>query len=70
MKERHTTLPVVSLPLSSQALICSSFIPYFCGLIPPSFRGVVSLFLYCVCMAPACTMLGSGIQTQGLVSQL
>nr|KAF6277545.1 patatin like phospholipase domain containing 3 [Pipistrellus kuhlii] len=22
------------------ALICSSFIPYFCGLIPPSFRGV------------------------------
>lgn len=26
-----------------QALICSSFVPIYCGLIPPSFRGVVSL---------------------------
>ncbi|XP_015426789.1 PREDICTED: patatin-like phospholipase domain-containing protein 3, partial [Myotis davidii] len=26
--------------LSSQALICSSFIPFFFGLIPPTFRGV------------------------------
>lgn len=25
-----------------QALICSSFVPIYCGLIPPSFRGVVS----------------------------
>lgn len=28
-----------------QALICSSFVPIYCGLIPPSFRGVVSLLL-------------------------
>lgn len=27
--------------LLSQALICSCFIPIYCGLIPPSFRGVV-----------------------------
>lgn len=26
-----------------QALICSSFVPIYCGLIPPSFRGVVSI---------------------------
>ncbi|EPQ04230.1 Patatin-like phospholipase domain-containing protein 3 [Myotis brandtii] len=30
------------------ALICSSFIPFFFGLIPPTFRGVVSLLLNCV----------------------
>lgn len=29
--------------LCLQALICSCFIPIYCGLIPPSFRGVVGL---------------------------
>lgn len=38
---------------SSQALVCSSFIPGFFGLIPPTFRGVVSLLWYPVCIAPA-----------------
>lgn len=33
--------------MSSQALLCSSFIPFFSGIIPPSFRGVVSLLLNC-----------------------
>lgn len=34
--------------LSPQALSCSSFVPFFSGLIPPSFRGVVSPLLNCV----------------------
>ena len=31
--------------LSSQALCCSSYVPFICGWIPPSFRGVVSPLL-------------------------
>lgn len=34
---------IVCLSLYSQALICSCFIPIYCGLIPPAFRGVVSV---------------------------
>lgn len=29
--------------LSPQAVLCSCFIPFYCGLIPPAFRGVVSV---------------------------
>lgn len=28
--------------LSIQALYCSCFVPVYCGLIPPTYRGVVS----------------------------
>ena len=31
--------------LSSQALCCSCYVPFICGWIPPSFRGVVSPLL-------------------------
>lgn len=31
--------------LCPQALVCSCFIPIYCGLIPPSFRGVVGIWL-------------------------
>lgn len=31
--------------LRPQALVCSCFIPIYCGLIPPSFRGVVGIWL-------------------------
>lgn len=37
-------LRVHSLP-SSQAVLCSCYIPYVSGILPPSFRGVVSLRL-------------------------
>ncbi|KAM9595658.1 omega-hydroxyceramide transacylase [Morphnus guianensis] len=31
-----------AIPLLPQALLCSCFLPIYCGFIPPSYRGVVS----------------------------
>ena len=39
---RLSAKPPVPLP---QALVCSCFIPIYCGLIPPAFRGVVCVSL-------------------------
>jgi len=32
-----------------QALICSSFVPLYSGVLPPKFRGVVSVCSMCFC---------------------
>lgn len=32
------------LPCCPQALLCSCFVPGYCGMMPPSFKGVVSIF--------------------------
>lgn len=44
-------------PLIPQALLCSCFLPIYCGFIPPSYRGVVSA-ISCKTYCPSSMFLG------------
>lgn len=41
LHHREEANPLFASLLLPQALVCSCFIPIYCGLIPPAFRGVV-----------------------------